>query len=101
MEAVFLVTEYLTEERMQATQENPSMRLLVVGERPTDFEYLRELLESAAEEQLLMHYASSPQKALDCLRQGSFDLLLRISCGKWRRAGIFSIRCMRYGQLRL
>lgn len=54
------------------------MRLLVVGEQPADFEYLRDLLVSAAEEHLLLHHASSPQEALEFIKQGSFDLLL---CG--------------------
>ncbi len=75
---MFPVTEYLAEQRVQAAQDGPSMRLLVVGEQPADFEYLRKLLESAAEEQLLLQYASSPHEALDSLRQDNFDLLL---CG--------------------
>jgi PAS domain S-box-containing protein len=52
------------------------MRLLLIGERPEDFTYFRDLLSQAGAGNVCLQHVQSPKEAFDHLHQTTYHLLL-------------------------
>jgi two-component system cell cycle sensor histidine kinase/response regulator CckA len=59
-----------------AESRGAQLRLLLVGEEPSDLSYLQELLVQTGNEQVRLDRARTHQEALCCLKRATYDLVL-------------------------